>query len=75
MLLLLDEPAFAYAFFGAIKAGAVAVPVNTLLKEADYRYLLDDIARPCARRQRGAAAASASTSRASAMGVFARSSS
>ena len=43
MLLLLDEPAFAYAFFGALKAGAVAVPVNTLLKAADYRYLLDDM--------------------------------
>lgn len=42
MLLVLDEPAFVYAFFGALKIGAVAVPVNTLLKEADYRYLLDD---------------------------------
>jgi benzoate-CoA ligase family protein len=42
MLLLLDTPAFAYAFFGAIKAGAVAVPVNTMLKEQDYRYLISD---------------------------------
>ncbi len=42
MLLLLDEPAFAYAFFGTLKIGAVAVPANTLLKEADYRYLLND---------------------------------
>ena len=42
MLLLLDGPEFAYAFFGAIKAGAVAVPVNTLLKPVDYQYLLAD---------------------------------
>ena len=42
LLLLLDEPAFAYAFFGTMKVGAVAVPTNTLLKEADYRHLLSD---------------------------------
>jgi benzoate-CoA ligase family protein len=42
MLLLLDSPEFAYAFFGAIKAGAVPVPVNTLLKPHDYEYLLND---------------------------------
>jgi 4-hydroxybenzoate-CoA ligase len=41
-LLLLDGPAFAYAFFGAIKIGAVPIPVNTLWKAADYRYLLND---------------------------------
>jgi benzoate-CoA ligase family protein len=42
LLLLLDEPAFVYAFFGVIKIGAVAVPVNTLWKDADYRYVLND---------------------------------
>ena len=42
LLLLLDEPAFVYAFFGTMKIGAVAVPSNTLLKEADYRHLLSD---------------------------------
>jgi benzoate-CoA ligase family protein len=42
MLLLLDGFAFAAAFWGTIKAGAVAVPVNTLLREADYRALLTD---------------------------------
>ncbi|HEX9160093.1 MAG TPA: benzoate-CoA ligase family protein [Thermoanaerobaculia bacterium] len=31
-------------FWGAIAAGAVAVPVNTLLKPADYRYVIDDCA-------------------------------
>lgn len=41
-LLLLDTPDFAAAFFGAIKIGAVPVPVNTLLKSADYKYLLNN---------------------------------
>ncbi len=41
-LLLLDGPEFAIAFFGAIKIGAVPVPVNTLLKPADYQYLLNN---------------------------------
>jgi benzoate-CoA ligase family protein len=41
-MLLLDGPPFAYAFFGAMKIGAVAVPVNTLLKPHDYRYVLED---------------------------------
>jgi len=34
-LLLLDTPEFAVSFFGAIKIGAIPVPVNTLLKPAD----------------------------------------
>jgi benzoate-CoA ligase family protein len=42
MLLLLDGPEFASAFFGTMKMGAVAVPLNTLWKEADYRYVLSD---------------------------------
>ena len=41
-LLLPDIPEFAYSFFGAIKIGAVAVPVNTLLRPHDYAYLLND---------------------------------
>jgi acyl-coenzyme A synthetase/AMP-(fatty) acid ligase len=41
-LLLLDSPEFAAIFFGAIKIGAVPVPVNTLLKSADYKYLLNN---------------------------------
>jgi benzoate-CoA ligase family protein len=42
LLLLLDGPAFAYSFFGAIKAGAVPVPLNTLWKPADYGYVVRD---------------------------------
>jgi benzoate-CoA ligase len=42
LLLLLDTPEFLYAFFGAIKIGAVAVPVNTQAKPQDYEYMLND---------------------------------
>ncbi len=42
LLLMLDGPAFAYSFFGAIKIGAVPVPLNTLWKPADYQYVLHD---------------------------------
>jgi benzoate-CoA ligase family protein len=42
LLLLLDTPEFAASFFGAIKIGAVPVPVNTLLKPADYQYMLNN---------------------------------
>ena len=41
-LLLLDTPEFLYSFFGAIKIGAVAVPVNTQAKPNDYEYILND---------------------------------
>src|SRR5579884_2204823 len=41
-LLLLDSPQFAASFFGAIKMGAVPIPLNTLLQPADYVYLLND---------------------------------
>jgi benzoate-CoA ligase len=42
LLLLLDSPAFVYAFFGAIKIGAVPVPLNTLWKPVDYEYAVRD---------------------------------
>ncbi len=42
MLCLLDGPDFPAMFWGAIKIGAVAVPVNTLLSTKDYDYLLRD---------------------------------
>ena len=41
-LLLFDTPEFAASFFGAIKIGAVPVPINTLLRPADYKYLIND---------------------------------
>jgi benzoate-CoA ligase family protein len=47
-LLLLDCPEFFYSFFGAIKIGAVPVPLNTLLRPHDYEYLLSDCRAPVA---------------------------
>ena len=41
-LILLDGPEFIYSFFGAIKIGAVPVPINTLWKSRDYEYVLND---------------------------------
>ena len=39
---VLDTPAFPYAFFGAIKIGAIPVPTNMLLVPHDLRYILED---------------------------------
>ena len=43
-LMLLDSPAFAYSFFGAIKVGVVPVPINTMWRARDYQYALTDSA-------------------------------
>jgi len=37
-----DCPAFFYIFWGAIKAGYVPVPVNTLLRANDYQFILEN---------------------------------
>ena len=42
LLALNDTPAFAAAFWGTAKLGAVAVPVNPLLTPAEYAFLLND---------------------------------
>jgi benzoate-CoA ligase family protein len=42
LVLCLDGPEFLGAFWGAIKLGAVPVPVNTLMRGADYLYFLND---------------------------------
>jgi benzoate-CoA ligase len=42
LMIILDSVDFASVFLGAIKAGGVAVPVNTLLTAADYAYMLRD---------------------------------
>ncbi|MFZ5509401.1 MAG: benzoate-CoA ligase family protein [Pseudomonadota bacterium] len=42
LLALHDTVDFPTAFLGAIKAGAVPVPVNTLLTGDDFAYMLDD---------------------------------
>jgi benzoate-CoA ligase family protein len=42
LLLLLDTPAFPAAFLGAIRMGAVPVPLNTHYQSADLAYFVDD---------------------------------
>ncbi len=42
LLALLDTIDWPTAFLGAIKAGVVPVPVNTLMTEDDYRFMLAD---------------------------------
>src|SRR5438093_2886843 len=42
LMLCLDAPEFIGTFWGAIKIGAVPVPVNTLMRTADYLYFLGD---------------------------------
>ena len=42
LICLADTIDWPTAFLGAIKAGVVAVPVNTLLTEDDYAFMLED---------------------------------
>jgi len=42
LLCLQDGIDFPTAFLGAIKAGVVPIPVNTMLSSADYAYMLHD---------------------------------
>jgi benzoate-CoA ligase len=41
-VLCLDTPEFLGAFWGAIKIGAVPIPINTLMRGDDYLYFLQD---------------------------------
>ncbi|HET7563645.1 MAG TPA: benzoate-CoA ligase family protein [Gemmatimonadaceae bacterium] len=42
VLVLPDVPEFVFAFWGAMKIGAVPVPANTRLTTRDYVYILND---------------------------------
>src|SRR5262249_18498927 len=42
LLALLDTIDWPTAFLGAVKAGIVPIPVNTLMTEDDYRFMLAD---------------------------------
>ncbi len=41
-MMMLDEPQFFAVFWGAMKIGAIPIPVNTMLTADDYEYLLND---------------------------------
>jgi long-chain acyl-CoA synthetase len=43
-LMLPNVPEFVFAYYGALRAGAIVVPVNTMLKEREVSYFLDDAA-------------------------------
>ncbi len=42
LMIMNDCAEFFYVFWGAIKAGLVPVPVNTLLTPRDYQYIISD---------------------------------
>jgi benzoate-CoA ligase family protein len=44
LMIVKDCAAFFYLFLGAIKAGAVPVPINTLLRAKDYQFMIEDSA-------------------------------
>ena len=47
LMALLDTIDWPTAFLGCLKAGIIAVPVNTLLTEDDYRFMLADSRAKC----------------------------
>src|SRR5579864_4852399 len=47
LLALTDTIDWPVAFLGCLKAGIIAVPVNTLLTEDDYRFMLADSRAKC----------------------------
>ena len=42
LMIVKDGPEFYYLFWGAIKAGIIPVPLNTLLKAKDYSYMIEN---------------------------------
>lgn len=42
MMLLMDSPHFPATFFGAMRAGFVPIPTNTVLPSDNYEYFLND---------------------------------
>ena len=42
LMVVKDDPAFFYVFWGAIKAGLVPVPFNTLLRAKGYEFVIAD---------------------------------
>ncbi|MEE2998262.1 MAG: AMP-binding protein, partial [Pseudomonadota bacterium] len=42
LMIVKDCPEFVYLYYGAIKAGIVPVPINTLLRAKDYQYMIED---------------------------------
>ena len=47
LMVVKDCPLFFYLFWGAIKAGFVPVPLNTLLRAPDYRFVIENARAAC----------------------------
>ena len=47
LMVVKDSPLFFYLFWGAIKAGFVPVPLNTLLRAPDYRVIVGNARAAC----------------------------
>ncbi|HON85873.1 MAG TPA: benzoate-CoA ligase family protein [Syntrophorhabdaceae bacterium] len=47
IIIMLDVPQFYAIFYGAIKIGAVPIPLNTMLTPDDYEYYLNDSRAIC----------------------------
>ena len=45
LMIVNDSPAFFYLFWGAIKAGIIPVPLNTLLRHSSFTFMIDDFGR------------------------------
>ena len=42
LMVVKDSPEFFYLFWGAIKAGYIPVPLNTLFRSNDYAHIIED---------------------------------
>ncbi len=42
LLIIKDAPEFFFAFWGAVKAGIIPVPLNTMLTPDDYKFIIAD---------------------------------
>jgi benzoate-CoA ligase family protein len=42
LMMVKDCPEFFYLFWGAVKAGVIPVPLNTILRAPDYRGMIED---------------------------------
>ena len=47
LMVVKDCPLFFYLFWGAIKTGFVPVPLNTLLRAPDYRFVIENARAAC----------------------------
>lgn len=42
LIIMKDTPTFLYTFWGAIRAGLISIPVSTMMKAEEYKYLIEN---------------------------------